>query len=164
MASLRDRIYALGLVHHQLMGSADLRTFDVAPFLRELASNIQDGGASSRRRASTSSADPLDVGLDFAIPLGLLVTELVTNSLKHAVPGGEGHVDVSLSRNDDGTFGLVVSDNGVGYACHWSSRRLGRRVLEASSSKALVAEPAQGDDGRPTGRGTRAEIHIKAAA
>ena len=61
------------------------------------------------------NAMPLEVGLDFAIPLGLLVTELVTNSLKHAFPGGKGKIEVVLERRADKTIVLVVSDNGVGY-------------------------------------------------
>ena len=53
--------------------------------------------------------------LDFAIPLGLLVTELVTNSLKHAFPDGKGKIEVVLDRKADGTVVLVVSDDGAGY-------------------------------------------------
>lgn len=162
LASLRGRIYALGLVHHQLMGSANLQTFDVAPFLRELASNIRDGGATSRISLNVR-ADPLDVGLDFAIPLGLLVTELVTNSLKHAFPGGEGHVDVLLSRERDGTLILVVSDDGTGYDCGLrplgaSASGLGSKIIMALVNQLKATMNVQSD------RGTRAEIHIKAAA
>jgi len=162
MASLRGRIYALGLVHHQLMGSADLRTFDVAPFLRELSSNILDGGASPRVSLDVR-ADQLDVGLDFAIPLGMLVTELVTNALKHAFPGGEGHIEVLLSRNSDGTFALVVSDDGIGYDCAVgqpgaSAAGLGSKIILALVNQLKATMDVQSD------QGTRAEIHIKAAA
>jgi two-component sensor histidine kinase len=114
LQSLRRRLYALGLVHQQLMSSADLKTFDVAPFLRELSENIIEG-IGGREINLSVRAIPLDVGLDFAIPLGLLVTELVTNSLKHAFPDGKGRIDVTLSRLDDGIMSLVVADNGAGY-------------------------------------------------
>ena len=59
---------------------------------------------------------PLNVGLDFAIPLGLLVTELMTNSLKHAFPNGVGHITVSLAREADGRVLLSIADNGCGQA------------------------------------------------
>ncbi len=162
LASLRGRIYALGLVHHQLMGSANLQTFDVAPFLQELAANIQDAGAMLRVSLSVN-AEPLDVGLDFAIPLGLLVTELVTNAMKHAFPSGEGHIDVSLSRNDDGTFDLVVSDDGTGYDCaagpeSVSTGGLGAKLIVGLVSQLKATMNIQSD------HGTRAEIHIAAAA
>jgi PAS domain S-box-containing protein len=112
LAGLRGRVFALGLVHHQLMGSQDLKTFDAGPFLEELSRNIIQGGAASDVRLSVD-AMPLRVGLDFAIPLGLIVTELVTNSLKHAFPCGSGSIEVSLKRGDDDRVVLVVSDDGT---------------------------------------------------
>ena len=114
LQGLRQRLYALGLVHQQLMSSIDLKTFDVAPFLKELSVNIMEG-IGVRDIGLSVRAIPLDVGLDFAIPLGLLVTELVTNSLKHAFPDGKGKIEVALERRQDGTMVLVVSDNGTGY-------------------------------------------------
>lgn len=114
LQGLRQRLYALGLVHQQLMSSYDLKTFDVSPFLKELSENIIEG-IGGRDISLSVRAIPLDVGLDFAIPLGLLVTELVTNSLKHAFPEGKGTIEVVLDRRQDGTMVLVVSDNGTGY-------------------------------------------------
>ncbi|CAN5336046.1 PAS domain-containing sensor histidine kinase [soil metagenome] len=113
-ANLRARVFALGLVHHQLMGSKDLETFDIAPFLGELSRQLlASGGASDI--SLTVDAAPLHVGLDFAIPLGLIVTELVTNSLKHAFPEGEGAIQVTLDIDDDGMAALIVTDNGQGH-------------------------------------------------
>ena len=114
LQSLRRRLYALGLVHQQLMGSSNLKTFDVSPFLKELSENIMEG-IGGRDISLSVRAIPMDVDLDFAIPLGLLVTELVTNSLKHAFPDGKGKIDVALNRLEDGTFALLVSDDGTGY-------------------------------------------------
>ncbi|MGA0604263.1 sensor histidine kinase [Caulobacter sp. KR2-114] len=113
LAGLRARIFALALVHQQLMGSSDLRTFDVAPFLRELSENLIEGAA-DERVSLTVEATPIPVGLDFAIPLGMLVTELVTNCAKHAFPAGGGHVRVTLNPAADGRLLLTVADDGVG--------------------------------------------------
>jgi len=112
LAGLRSRVFALGLVHHQLMGSQDLKTFDAAPFLEELSGNILQGTATKDVRLCVN-AMPLRVGLDFAIPLGLIVTELVTNSLKHAFPSGKGAIEVLLKRGDDDRVVLIVSDDGT---------------------------------------------------
>jgi two-component sensor histidine kinase len=111
LLGLRSRIYALGLVHQQLMTSADLQTFNIAPFLHELSSNVMEGGAGKKVSLSVEAA-PLSVNLDFAIPVGLLVTELVTNSLKHAFPDGEGEIKVELCPDENGELILSVSDNG----------------------------------------------------
>jgi two-component sensor histidine kinase len=110
---LRQRIYAIGLVHQQLMDSRDLKTFDIEPFLEKLTQNLVEAGFQHGVKLTVQSI-PLAVGFDFAIPLGLLVTELVTNSLKHAFPDGVGKIAVVLERNDDDKLTLIVSDNGKG--------------------------------------------------
>jgi PAS domain S-box-containing protein len=161
LQSLRNRVYALGLVHHQLMGSENLQTFDVAPFLQELSSNIIEGSARDEINLSVN-AIPLDVGLDFAIPLGLLVTELVTNSLKHAFPNGKGHIDVTLDRAADGTMALVVSDNGSGYgdtdAASDETKGLGARIISGVVAQLRATMTVK------SANGTRSEIYIGAPA
>jgi PAS domain S-box-containing protein len=109
---LRGRIYTLGLLHQQLMSSEDLKTFDIAPFLEELASNILHSGENDEVEL-TVDACSLRVGLDFAIPLGLITTELITNALKHAVSDG-GHIQVVLGQESDGSVMLSVADDGGG--------------------------------------------------
>ncbi len=109
----RDRIFALGLVHHQLMGSEDLQTFDVSPFLTQLIENIAAGSIAQQVRIDVH-ADPIKVDLDFAIPLGLVVTELVTNALKHAFAGQPGCIVIGLKKDDVGTVTLRLSDDGIG--------------------------------------------------
>ena len=129
---LRNRIYALGLVHQQLMESSDLRTFDIAPFLRELSNNIVRGGSNGGVELEVK-AETLVVGLDFAIPLGMLVTELLTNSLKHAFPDQKGAVKVELGWVDQSEVVLVVSDNGLTTpaesAADQASAGLGQRII-----------------------------------
>jgi len=57
----------------------------------------------------------VDLGLDRAVPLGLIINELVTNCYKYAFPGGRGgKIDVALRKGDDGGFALTVGDDGVG--------------------------------------------------
>ncbi|MDB5401663.1 MAG: signal transduction histidine kinase [Rhodopila sp.] len=113
LLSLRGRIFALGLVHQQLMGSADLKTFDVVPFLDDLSKNILEGVGTAGVNISVEACT-LVVGLDFAVPLGLLVTELVTNSLKHAFPFGTGNISVILRNDIGGKLVLTVADDGIG--------------------------------------------------
>ena len=113
LVGLRSRIYALGLVHAQLMASKNLETFDIAPFLQELSHNIVAGAAEAAVSLEVDAA-PLEVDLDFAVPVGLLVTELVTNSLRHAFPAGQGAIRVSLAPGDPGQVVLTVADDGRG--------------------------------------------------
>ncbi|MBT2189334.1 sensor histidine kinase [Sphingobium nicotianae] len=131
LQSLRSRIYALGLVHQQLMTSRDLQTFDIAPFLKELAENVVAAGAMGDI-ALEVEADELPVNLDYAVPLGLLVTELVTNAIKHAFPDGNGRISVTLVRHaEDDRIDVTVADNGQGDKTDEASRTgLGKRLIQ----------------------------------
>ena len=160
LLSLRGRIYALGLVHNQLMGSRDLKTFDITPFLQELSSNIVDGVAGKDIKLTVRGI-PMDVGLDFAIPLGLLVTELVTNSLKHAFPTGGGTIDVSLDRGEDGSVLLTVADSGVGHDGGEALTPGERPTLGVTIIEGLVAQ-LKGTIVVRRDNGTRTEISVAA--
>jgi two-component sensor histidine kinase len=59
-------------------------------------------------------ADNISLGVDLAIPCGLIITELVSNSLKHAFPKNrKGKIKITLRRVDEKMCELIVSDNGV---------------------------------------------------
>jgi len=107
--AMRRRVFALGLVHHQLMGSSDLRTFDVGAFLRELTHHLETGDDGRAVRIDVDAAAAA-VGLDFAIPLGLIVTELVTGALEAGAGGGV--VSVAFHRVDEGEARLRVTGPG----------------------------------------------------
>lgn len=133
LESLHNRVYALGLVHQQLMSSSDLQTFDIAPFLKDLTENIITA-SSSGDIALEVDACPLSVTLDYAVPLGLLVTELVTNSLKYGFPDGRGKLTISLAPSEDGRHVVVtVADNGPGLAGSGQDAKstgIGRRLID----------------------------------
>jgi two-component sensor histidine kinase len=137
LLSTRGRVQALGLVHQQLMGSADLKTFDIAPFLVELSDNILNGQASVGVNLHVDAC-PMSVGLDFAIPLGMLVNELVTNSLKHAFAAEGGNIMVDFRPDALGTLVLVVSDDGRGQSA--SATKRSRPGIGTTIVKGLVAQ------------------------
>lgn len=112
LLDIRSRVHALGLAHQQLMGSADLETFDIAPFLRELAGNILEN-AGDRAPGLSVEVIPLMVTLDFAIPMGLILSELVTGCLNHVFPPGNGRITVRLHQDAANIIVLTVSDNGL---------------------------------------------------
>jgi two-component sensor histidine kinase len=114
MDDLRHRVHALGLVHQQLMNSTNLATFDIRPFLEELCANLAtSAGADEHCIGIAVEAESLPATLDFAIPVGLLVTELVTNAFKHGYPDGQtGLVTISFRPSSSGRMVLTVADDG----------------------------------------------------
>ena len=109
---MRSRVYTLSLAHQQLMTSSDLETFDLAPLLHKLVTSILANHPDNGINLTVETIS-LMVTLDFAVPLSLVVNELVTISLRRSFPPANGRVSLSLSCNTDGRTVLTVSDNGV---------------------------------------------------
>ncbi|HUJ89006.1 MAG TPA: histidine kinase dimerization/phosphoacceptor domain -containing protein, partial [Syntrophorhabdales bacterium] len=108
----RNRIRSMTLIHEKLYRSKDLANIDVAEYIQNLSSNLFRSYSAGRVSLKTQVDDNL-LGIDTAIPCGLIINELVSNSLKHAFPEKQGEIFVDLHR-DDGRFTLIVRDNGVG--------------------------------------------------
>ncbi len=113
----QQRIRAMALVHEQLYRSETLMRLDTREFLDSLVSSlVRSYAVSGVPVDAVVDADPMPLDLDVAIPIALVINELVSNSLKHAFAGmgPAPRVLVSLRRTADGKRRLVVSDNGVG--------------------------------------------------
>jgi two-component sensor histidine kinase len=115
LQQLKMRIQALGLVHRHLYESDNLKTVDLRIFLGELCRLLQDGsGAPYWRVRVDLDIAPVSLQIERAIPLALLVTELATNSFKHAFPNARvGTISVKLTVEDESVL-LTVADDGVG--------------------------------------------------
>jgi len=112
----RNRIRSMTLIHEKLYRSKDLANIDVAEYIQNLSSNLFRSYSAGRISLRTQVDDIL-LGVDTAIPCGLIINELVSNSLKHAFPDKQGEILVDLHR-DNGKFTLRVRDNGVGFPEH----------------------------------------------
>ena len=113
----QHRIHAMALVHEQLYRSETLMRLDTRVFVDSLVwSLVRSYATPSQQVDAVVDADPTPLDLDVAIPIALVINELVSNSLKHAFEGARPphRLAVSLHRNRDGRRELVVRDNGVG--------------------------------------------------
>ena len=113
----RDRIRSMALVHERLYQSADLARIEFAEYLRKLTSHlVHSYGTGDGRIVLEVDAGNIQLDVNTAVPLGLIVNELVSNAIKHAFPNGaRGKIAVGLERPAGGKFRLVVSDDGVGF-------------------------------------------------
>jgi two-component sensor histidine kinase/CheY-like chemotaxis protein len=112
----QDRIKTMALVHERLYSSTDLASINVCEYLESLASHLLHSYAVDPGRvALVFDVGEFCLGIEEAIPCGLIVNELVSNSLKHAFPGGRsGKISVSCRTAADDLVVLRVSDDGVG--------------------------------------------------
>ncbi|UCH96520.1 MAG: PAS domain S-box protein [Candidatus Aminicenantes bacterium] len=114
----KDRIYSMALVHENLYRFGDLARINGKEYIHNLVEYFFDtyGGLAEAIIPTIQIETPsLLLEMDTAIPIGLILTELLSNALKHAFPPGErGEIHIAIGTETPGTLTLSVSDNGVG--------------------------------------------------
>lgn len=150
-------MHTIAQVHDRLWRHNEMRSVNLAEFLGELCAKLRE---SAPHFTIGCSIDSVIVPTDLAVPLGLLVNELVTNAFKYAYPGSFGEVRVELTSDSPERLRLEVSDYGVGLPSDFDlaqSRSLGMR-LAASLARQLGGR-LDWQDARP---GTRFVLDLSA--
>jgi PAS domain S-box-containing protein len=112
----RNRVKSMALIHENLYQSKDLARIDFAEYIRKLINYLLRSYGHSRTITLALNTKGILLSIDTAIPCGLIVNELVSNTLKYAFPTGQaGQVDINLRPLDDQQLILTISDNGVGF-------------------------------------------------
>lgn len=112
----QHRVYAMALVHEQLYGTADLAHINIAAYVQSLATSVLRSYTAQTGTVGLVLSIPADLvtTIDMAVPLGLILTELISNSVKYAFPDGRrGMVSVD-ARVDSTSLSLQIADDGVG--------------------------------------------------
>ena len=105
----------MALIHEKLYQSETLATVDLADYVRTLVSILMRTYTANAGVTLECRLDPASVNIDTAVPVGLMLNELVTNSLKYAFPNGRpGSLFVALGVEAQGQIALRVQDDGVG--------------------------------------------------
>ena len=130
----QNRIHSMALLHESLYQSNNLSRIDFPEYIRQLAAHLfHSYGVPADRIHLRTDLDRLYLNLDAAVPCGLIINELISNSLKYAFPDGRsGEVRVELREQPGNMARLVVADNGVGLRSDvdWeTARSLGLRLV-----------------------------------
>ncbi len=108
------RVRSMALVHETFYRASDFAHVDLHVYSETLTARIAHASIRPGITVNATGAGVL-VGIDTAVPVGLILNELVTNALKHGFEGREhGCVTVDVHRRDPGTVALTVADDGVG--------------------------------------------------
>jgi len=157
----QNRITSMSLIHEKLYRSKDLAKIEFNEYIRDLANGLfQYHGVKTGTIELKINVDNVSLGILHAIPCGLLINELITNSLKYAFPKDRnGEISVSLHLNDENVVELKVSDNGVGIPSDVDFRKtesLGLRLVTI-----LAEDQLQGKIDLDRSRGTEFIIKFR---
>lgn len=112
---LEARVRSMAVAHEKLYQSESLANLDVREYIDGLVDHLVGSAGPGTPIHLSKEIEPVSFGLDTAIPVGFILTELVANCLKHAFPDrSERDVGISLRSIAAEEFELVVKDNGIG--------------------------------------------------
>jgi two-component sensor histidine kinase len=111
----QHRVQAISLIHHKLYQSSTLTTVNMPVYTREMLSYLQDNFVTKENIVFNMDIAPIELDVAQAVPIGLIINEAITNSIKYAFPGGrKGHIAVSLNQRPGHEYLLSVADDGIG--------------------------------------------------
>jgi PAS domain S-box-containing protein len=149
----QERVQCMALIHERLNGDGEPDRLDFREYAATLARDLfYSYGVDSERIHLRFELQPISLGLHQAIPCGLILNELLTNSLKHAFPDERvGEILVKLNWRHDKPVKLTVADDGVGLPAEFDwkeSQSLGLRIIN------ILGRQLDGTVRRESGPGT----------
>ncbi len=126
----QNRIKSMALIHEKLYQSSDLSRVDFGEYVGCLTTHLVRSYTSNPGVSVSMDIRGISLDIDTAIPCGLIINELVSNSLKYAFPDGRTgiiHIDMAL---DNGAYRLTVGDNGIGLSQGTNYRNTGSLGLQ----------------------------------
>jgi PAS domain S-box-containing protein len=131
----QNRARSMALIHELLYRSSDLKRINFGDYIKTITNELFRMYVTDPDKIKLNlNIEDIMLDINTAIPLGLIVNELVSNSMKHAFPNDmDGVIDIEFM-SDNGNYSLIVSDNGVGFPKDYDikdSDTLGLRIVNS---------------------------------
>ncbi len=112
-----NRIHSMALIHERMYQSKDLSSIDFTDYVQNLIADITYAyGFDGSSLDITLDLNNYNLSIETVMPLGLIINELVSNSLKYAFQNkSDKKINIILEKQDNGQFKLEISDNGIGF-------------------------------------------------
>lgn len=122
----QNRAEAMGIIHQRLYTNNNLSTMNLNEYVDLLSSSLLASFGMKSQVQINNYAEQITIEVDPAIQIGLILNELITNSLKHAFPNKrDGQIDIIIQKKSAQSILLSVHDNGVGMNPNFNSRNGG---------------------------------------
>lgn len=133
------RMHTMSLIHQKLYQSDDLTKINMSVYVQDLISYLADSHEVVNKVRFESETEPGELDVAQVIPLGLIINEAITNSIKYAFPGGrQGKIRVKFYKLCNNTFRLSIEDNGVGLSDNidiYNTNTLGFNLIRGLSNQ-----------------------------
>jgi two-component sensor histidine kinase len=127
----QNRIISMAMIHEKMYRSEDLKNINIQEHFTSLIEDLVEGYSVGNIIGLDVRVDKVDFGIKTLVPLGLVVNEIVNNSLKHAFNEGEsGMINLHLRQVEGQKFEMTIGDNGAGFIKQETQRGLGTELIE----------------------------------
>ncbi|SFN86598.1 Two-component sensor histidine kinase, contains HisKA and HATPase domains [Bizionia echini] len=115
MIASQNRVQSMGIIHQKLYQGTNLGSIEMKDYFLNLSDGILDSFNAENKVKIECAMEQLELDVDTAVPIGLIVNELLTNAIKYAFPNSEtGKISIQLEQKTTDTLHLKVTDNGIG--------------------------------------------------
>ncbi|MBC7862390.1 MAG: hypothetical protein IAF38_05400 [Bacteroidia bacterium] len=154
----RNRVKSMALIHQMLYQNENLNRINFQEYLEQLTKEISAGFKRDTEVNIKITAPEITFDVDTAIPLGLIINELVTNSLKYAFTDKGGLIEITIEKQEENTFKLTVRDSGKGLPEQFDlskTKTLGLKLVK------MLCTQLRAQVSFTSANGTQAEIIFK---
>jgi PAS domain S-box-containing protein len=157
----QQRVYSMALIHEHLYGTSHLDRINFSEYAGQLASGLFSALVAEPGRISlVMDVDPIEIGIERAVPCALIINELLSNAFKYAFPDGRsGKVRVSLHEREAESLELRIEDDGIGLPAgrllEPNTKSLGLRIIR------ILTKQLEGSIEQQAGPGTRILLRFR---
>jgi PAS domain S-box-containing protein len=140
----QNRIHTMAIIHEKLYRSDNLAQINFKEYIEEIVTNIFSSYRLNTNIKIDINVKNIPINMDTAVPCGLIINELITNSLKYAFPEGRpGKIQISVDSKENNMIQLLISDDGIGIPKEIdirNTRTLGLTLITALAENQLSGE------------------------
>jgi two-component sensor histidine kinase/CheY-like chemotaxis protein len=157
----QNRVRSMSLIHEKLYRSKDFTNIDFNGYIQDLVGGLfLSYTADTGKIVLKKDVEDISLGVETAIPCGLIINELVSNALKHAFPDGrEGEIKIALHSSDENKIQLTISDNGIGIPKDFDIKKTDSLGLHLVNI--LAEDQLKGNVKMDTAKGTKFQFEFK---
>jgi two-component system, sensor histidine kinase PdtaS len=152
----QHRVHAMSLIHQKLYNTDNVASIDMSLYIRELVSYLAESYTTGQRIRFEFDIEDLELDVTQAVPVGLILNEAITNSIKYAFPNERsGLITISLASMSPHHYLLTIADNGVGMPDGSKNKKAGSLGMSLMGG---LAEDLDGSFEIDTNNGTSVKI------